>query len=242
MSIDLLERGASALGPLLNEVMFVGGATVSLWITDPGAPAPRPTKDVDVVVDVVTRLELHDFEARLRDLGFSEDRDSGVICRWRRAAEDHERDDDLILDAMPADAKLIGFENTWQRESLPHAVQRALPSGTVIRAIPPAHLVATKLEAFRGRGAGDYLGSHDLEDVVLLVDGRAELVSEVRAAPEDLRVYLADQVSALLDAPRFTDSVFGFLRPDFASQARAEAVVFPRLRELAEIGQGRKGL
>ena len=52
MSVELLELAAAALGELLDEVVFVGGATVGLWITDPAAPAPRPTKDVDVIVEV----------------------------------------------------------------------------------------------------------------------------------------------------------------------------------------------
>jgi hypothetical protein len=59
VSIDLLERGAAALGPLVEQVAFVGGATIVLWITDPGAPTPRPTKDVDVVINVTTRAALH---------------------------------------------------------------------------------------------------------------------------------------------------------------------------------------
>jgi hypothetical protein len=49
VSIDLLERAAAALGPLADDLVFVGGATIELWITDPGAPGPRPTKDVDAV-------------------------------------------------------------------------------------------------------------------------------------------------------------------------------------------------
>jgi len=48
MSIELLERAADALEPLLSDVVFLGGASIVLWITDPAAPAPRPTKDVDV--------------------------------------------------------------------------------------------------------------------------------------------------------------------------------------------------
>lgn len=72
MSIELLELAADALGPLLDEVVFVGGATVTLWITDPGAPPVRPTKDVDVVVEAATRGAFHDFEARLRERRFSE--------------------------------------------------------------------------------------------------------------------------------------------------------------------------
>ena len=66
MSVELLELAAATLGELVDEVVFVGGATVTLWITDPGAPPVRPTKDVDVVVEVTTRSEFHAFEARLR--------------------------------------------------------------------------------------------------------------------------------------------------------------------------------
>lgn len=198
MSLDLLERGAAALGPLLSEVVFVGGATVTLWVTDPGAPAPRPTKDVDVVVEVASRAALHNFEARMRGQGFAEDMGSSVICRWRF----HDRrEDDLLMDVMPADASLLGFANRWQEAALPHAVERTLPSGVRIRAIPPPYLIATKLEAFRGRGQGDHLRSRDLEDIVLLVD-----------------------------------AIFGFLRPDVASQARGEAIVLPRLHSIAGAG------
>ncbi|MGI9100537.1 MAG: hypothetical protein ACR2H2_18960 [Solirubrobacteraceae bacterium] len=80
MSIELLELAAVTLEDLLGEVVFLGGATVTLWITDPGAPPVRPTKDVDVVVDVTTRSGLHDFEASLRERRFAEDQQAGVIC------------------------------------------------------------------------------------------------------------------------------------------------------------------
>jgi hypothetical protein len=83
VSIELLERAAAALGPLADDLMFIGGATIVLWITDPGAPPPRPTKDVDAVLEVRTRAGLHAFEQRLRATGFREDQQSNVICRWR---------------------------------------------------------------------------------------------------------------------------------------------------------------
>jgi hypothetical protein len=73
VSIDLLELAAAALDDLLPEVVFVGGASVELWITDPAAPPVRPTKDVDVVVEVATRAVFYAFEAKLRKRGFSED-------------------------------------------------------------------------------------------------------------------------------------------------------------------------
>jgi hypothetical protein len=227
VSILLLEAAAAALGHLLAEVVFVGGATVELWITDPGAPPVRPTKDVDVVVEVTSRSAFYDFEARLRAQGFREDQEDGVICRWRHSTSD------LILDAMPSQAGILGFDNHWQGAGAPQATERALPSGTVIRALSPPYLLATKLEAFKGRGNGDFLGSRDFADIIALVDGRQELVDEVAAADQDVRQYLAHEVGVLLAAPRIADGLFGAMRADPASQQRAESVVLPALRSIA---------
>ena len=191
MSIDLLERAGSTLRPVLGEVVFLGGATVTLWITDPGAPPVRATKDVDVVVEVTTRSAFYAFEQRLRSLGFAEDQEDGVICRWR-----HD-ETGLILDAMPADPSILGFANRWQGAAVPHATERRLPSGARIRAAPPAYLLATKIEAFKSRGQGDFLASRDFGDVIVLVDGREELVDEVIHADREVRAYLADALARL---------------------------------------------
>lgn len=225
MSVELLELGASELGEIADDVVFVGGATVTLWITDPAAPPPRPTKDVDVIVEVATRAEYNAFEGRLREAGFRDDGE--VICRW------HKRESGLVLDAMPTDAALLGFENRWQREALPHAVEVKLPSGVSIRAVPPPFLLATKLEAYLGRGEGDLLGSRDFADIVALVDGREELLAEVQAAPKKLRTYVAAILERLFADERILDGVRAQLLPDDASQARADDVVVTRLRELA---------
>ncbi len=183
MSIGMLERAARELAPFLDELAFVGGATVVLWITDPAAPDPRPTKDVDVVVEVASRLGWNDFQDRLRARGLREDSSSPVICRWVAGRGT----DELLVDVMPADAAIFGFENRWQRPGLDNAQTVELPSGQAIRAITPPYLVATKLEAWNGRGRGDHLASHDLEDVILLVDGREEIVAEVAAARDEAR-------------------------------------------------------
>jgi predicted nucleotidyltransferase len=226
LSIELLERAASDLGNLADEVVFVGGATLVLWITDPGAPPIRPTKDVDVIVEVTTRGGYYEFEERLRAAGFRPEGE--VICRWIH------RDSGLIVDAMPADPAVLGFSNRWQREALPWAVEVTLPSGASIRAVPPPFLLATKLEAFSGRGEGDFLGSRDFADVVSLVDGREELVDEVRPAPPELRAYLAKEVRGLMGHSAFAEGVSAQLPPDGASQERAELVVAPRLKEIVD--------
>ncbi len=82
MNVELPELAESALGELVEDVVFIGGATIGLWISDLGAPPTRPTDDVDVVVEVATRSDFYDFEAKLRAVGFREDQESRVICRW----------------------------------------------------------------------------------------------------------------------------------------------------------------
>lgn len=113
--IEMLESAAAALGPLVDgDVVFVGGATIALWNTDQATSDFRPTDDVDVIVEVASRSEYYRFEDRLRELGFVNDQ-GRVICRFRHPAED------LILDVMPTEATILGFENQWQKKSFPHA-------------------------------------------------------------------------------------------------------------------------
>lgn len=227
MSYALLERAAGALGDLSEGVVYVGGATLVLWITDPGAQPPRPTIDVDVIVEVTSRSELIAFDEALRARGFREDIDDGVIGRWRHG-------DDLILDAIPADASLLGFENRWQRAAPPRAIVCPLPGGATIRAVSPPYLLATKLEAFAGRGRRDFLGSRDLLDILSLFDSRTELVDELEAATSDVREYVVDGLRDLLAAPRFLDAVQGSLPPDAVSQQRADDILLARLRAAAQ--------
>lgn len=226
MSTVLLERAVRSLGALTDEVVFVGGATVPLWITNLTAPPPRPTKDVDVIVEVASRTRYYEFEDRLREAGFRNDEE--VICRW------HHPEHELMLDAMPTEASLLGFENRWQRRSFPHAASVELPSGARIRAIPPPFLLATKMEAHSGRGNRDLLASRDWADIVSLIDGREELVNEVDMAPSELAAYLRATLGQLLSMDRIVEGIQAQLLPDEISQARAEDVVLPRVREIVE--------
>lgn len=229
----MLERAAQELAPFIDEVAFVGGATIALWITDQAAPPPRVTKDVDLVVEVVSRAGWYRFEERLRAHGLRNDSTSRVICRWRAGSPG----DELLVDLMPGDASILGFENRWQKPALDHAATLPLPSGQRIRAITPPYLLATKLEAWGGRGGGDHLRSHDLEDVIRLIDGRPEVIEELSDISDDLRSYLSGEIATLIDQPRFLDAidgtVVGFGRGSSEDGDRVEEIVLPRLRALA---------
>jgi hypothetical protein len=72
---------ARALGELNRQVVFVGGAMVSLYIDDPTAEDIRPTKDIDLTFQIATVSQLEELRQALTNRGFHETHDSTVICR-----------------------------------------------------------------------------------------------------------------------------------------------------------------
>lgn len=107
-----------------------------------------------------------------------------------------------------------------------------MPSGVQIRLIPPSLFLASKLEAFYDRGGGDFGVSHDMEDIITVVDGRAEIVGEVAGTNQELRDYLREEFETLLGDPTFTDRIGWHFAADSASQARIPQVI-ERLRAIA---------
>lgn len=197
MSEALLELAADILGPLVDEVVFVGGATVHLWLTEAAAPPVRATDDVDVICDVTSYVQYQALAERLRERGLEEAMDEPVICRWRH------RETDLAIDVMPTSEEVLGFSNPWYEVGIATAVELELPSGKRIRAVAPPVVVATKLAAWLGRGGGDVLTSLDVHDIIVLVDGRPELIDELAVQPEELRDYVADELASLREADYF---------------------------------------
>ncbi|HVW09238.1 MAG TPA: hypothetical protein VHC90_11690 [Bryobacteraceae bacterium] len=111
---------------------------------------------------------------------------------------------------------------------------RRIGKGLEIRLVTAPYFLATKIEAFHGRGNCDFLGSHDIEDLIYVTDGRPEIVKESRRQTEELRDYLSSQFSTLLAMPAFIDSLPGHLFPDPASQQQLTTVI-RRLKELAAL-------
>ena len=134
---------------------------------------------------------------------------------------------------MPLDEKILGFSNRWYAATMETALSLRLEPGLEIRLVTAPYFIATKLEAFKGRGNGDYSGSHDLEDLISVIDGRPTLANEIRKESIELRTYIAKEVKNLLQAPRFIDALPGHLLPDAASQARM-GVLVRRLEQLTE--------
>jgi hypothetical protein len=228
MSVELLERALDALGPLADEVVFVGGATVPLHVIESGATNFRPTVDVDGVIQAATRSQYERFAERLRERGLSEDSSSRVICRWRQVAPD------LILDIMPDAERVFGFGNRWYSDVVEHPVVTELLSGRSIRHSSAGALIAMKLEAFADRGRRDPLISHDLEDIIRVFDSRPEIEADIAAVSREMRDYIRETLTSLLADPRARDSIPMLMLPASTSELRAAQIVVPRMERVCQ--------
>jgi hypothetical protein len=222
---DNVGEVARALAPLglLDDVVFVGGAVVPMLLSDPAALPARVTADVDVVVDVVGRARFYDIEATLREAGHAPD-PMGPICRWRVAG--------VPLDLMPTDPAILGFSNRWYPTLVRTARRHRIAPDVEILVAHPGMLLATKLEAHADRGRGDLMLSHDLTDVVSLVEGRPELVDEVANLDDPGREFVREALRTLLAHDDLPFALAGHLPPDAGSQARV-GVVLERLGVIA---------
>lgn len=211
-----LRRIAAALGDLR-----VGGAVAGLLVTDPLADTVRATRDVDAVVNA-NQVLFRSIEKLVAGRGFARDVSSDVICRWIH------KESGSLFDLMPVQSEVLGFSNRWY----PYAVQTAetvdLGGGITARLVSAVAFVATKLEAFASRGGSDFLTSHDLEDVLNIVDGREELVEELKSAPVELRQAVATAFEQLL-----ANQDFANVLPGLIAEPERARLVMDRLRTLS---------
>jgi predicted nucleotidyltransferase len=201
--IEMLQIVARALGLLRDEVVFVGGATTTLYIDDPAAPASVATLDVDCVVDISSVLSFAALEETLRKLGFKQPiGEPGVpMCRWSFG--------EIIVDIIPSDPRILGFSNRWYKDGIANREKRELPDGGSIFVFSLPFFVGSKLEAFKSRGGNDLRFSHDLEDIVLVLSGASNAREALAGVPEALKIYLRHEFSALLGDHLFPEAVSG---------------------------------
>ncbi len=144
VNLEMIRHVAERLGPLRRDVVFLGGAATALFITDEAAPEVRPTKDVDVIVESLTRADYYVLEEKLRSLGFTQPlEEDSPLCRWTIQG--------VNIDVMPTDEKILGFANQWYSEAIKNAIKISLSKGLEINIVTAPYFLATKIEAFYSR-------------------------------------------------------------------------------------------
>jgi len=226
-NIAMIIEVASQLDWLLERVVFVGGSILELMLTEPVQFAIRPTKDVDLITEVSSTIGYAELERELRTHGHSQRAEIGdPICRWLIG--------ETVVDLMPVASNVLGFSNRWYPDAIENWFWVKLTEQLQIRVIIPPYFIATKIEAFLGRGNADFVASHDIEDIIMVLNGRPEIIEEIKACSTELKAYLATQLNRFANAPDFLEAIQWSLPGDTASQARQPLIV-ERMRAIVKL-------
>ncbi|WP_299290525.1 nucleotidyl transferase AbiEii/AbiGii toxin family protein [uncultured Mucilaginibacter sp.] len=204
-NIIRIKAVARVLSALKEAFVFVGGATVSLYATHADlAGEVRPTEDVDVLIEIVSYSGFVQLEEKLRAVGFVNDTESGVYCRYKIQG--------IIVDVMPTNDTAIGFSNKWYPEGFKNVVTAQLDERTKVKIFSLPYFIASKWEAYKGRGKGDYRTSKDFEDLVYLFENVDDLQGQLNKAPAHLFNYLQEEILKVIDTSDFKEGLYAHIQ------------------------------
>ncbi len=214
-NIDAIMTVAKALGSINSKVTYVGGAVISLYINDPAAEDVRPTFDVDFFLQITSMVEQEKLRIELNSRGFKQTAEDNSMCRFRYK--------DIKVDVMST--KFVGWApaNPWFKSGHENLEIIEL-EGEKIKILSLPHFLATKYFAFKSRGSEDPRTSHDLEDIVYILDNRTDLVEIIKNAPEDVLAYLKESFKEMLNNELIQEAILGNLDYSFQTER------FDRLR------------
>lgn len=200
-NLERLKIIAEGLGELNRQVVFVGGSVAELYADNPAATEIRMTEDVDCVIELATYRGLYELEEAIRRKGFSNDTTPGApICRWTYKGE--------TVDIMPNDRNILGFTNQWYKPAFGHRIEVELSDGKRIFIFPALYYIATKIEAINGRGGNDLRYSHDLEDLIYVLNNCNGIVAMFDAEDNEALVsYLTIWASEMLVRPNGREEI-----------------------------------
>ena len=202
VSPGLIKVVALALGEFNQQAVFVGGSTVPFYLPENLKSEARVTEDIDVVLELVPKRKLPEFEDLLRKKGFQNDTSEGApLCRWRLES--------LKVDIMTSDKEMLGFTNRWYADGVNNT--RCIDiEGVEVQILTLPFFLATKLEAFKGRGRGDFFHS-DMEDIVTIIDAleNRQLKEVFEESSASVGEYLKQEFSKLVAQDDFEQGVTG---------------------------------
>ena len=199
----IIKRIAIALGDLNDKVIYVGGATVSLYINDDAADDVRPTKDVDIIVKVASMLELENLREALNQKGFKQSADLKVICRFKY--------EDILVDVMATKPISWAPGNKWFEKGF-ERLEKINIDNFVIQIMPLTFFLASKFTAFEDRGGGDPRTSHDFEDITYILDNRTDWDHVLLVEKdENVKLFLFEKLKIIKNSGKFQEAIIGNL-------------------------------
>lgn len=194
---------AKALQQLKHNMVFVGGAVVSLYADDPAADDIRPTQDIDIALNIINFSHWEKVQAQLGALGFYPDPFGHAICSYKYK--------DIPVDIMAAEDGPLGPANRWYKMGFEN-LWMAKAKDQEIKILSAPCYLATKFEAFNDRGS-DYRTSHDIEDIIYVLDNRIGIGEEI--AKEDVRItsFIKEQLQIIINNSLMQEVLMAHIHP-----------------------------
>ncbi len=189
INIGVVAEVAEGLQHYREQVVFVGGAVISLYTDDPAADEIRPTKDIDFTVNIVDVGEFHKTIEELGKLGFHPDPFGTSICSYTYKK--------YPVDIIPAEDSAFGSTNRWYKIGF-EDLWKVSVKGQEIYILSAPCFLATKFEAFNNRG-NDYRTSHDIEDIIYIIDNRTTIVNEITKCDERILEFIRSEFQKIID-------------------------------------------
>lgn len=204
----------NALEELADNVVFIGGAAVSLYKDRP-ASETRVTDDVDIVIELASYGDYGSIEEQLRKKGFANDIMSNIICRYKVNG--------IVVDVLPTEGGVLGFNNQWYVEGFRNAVYFYLSEREKVKIFNSVYFIASKMDAFNDRGSSDGRTSNDFEDIVYILNNRKTIWEELKNEAGPVKDYLKNEFQKLLNQGYLNEWVSCHL--EFSEQSRVNMII-----------------
>ena len=215
------QKIATALGELNDQVVYVGGAMVSLYIDDPAAEDVRPTKDLDLTFEIASESELEKLRLTLQNKGFVQSHEDDVICRFRY--------EDMKIDVMSTQEIGWAPSNRWFMPGYENSNLITLDQIN-IRIMPLPYFLASKFDAFWSRGIEDPILSHDFEDIIYIMNYSSNISNIILSANQDVQVFIKDSFQKVLESELLRTAMDGHLFFEHLEERRE--IIFNKLNEI----------
>ncbi len=223
INLKVVEKVALALEEINEQVIFVGGAVVTLYVTDEGAEQPRPTKDIDISVQISNYSQMDELRLRLASKRIYPAPQEKVMYRYS-----HE---EILIDFIPFEETPLGPTNSWLKPGFKKA--NLVKIGTAeIKILPVSLFLATKWEAFKSRG-NDPRTSSDFEDIIFIIDNNLEVVIDIKNAAADVIQFLREMSWEILNHPSRNEIIECHINPFFIGERRD--IVIRKLEEILKL-------
>lgn len=215
---------AEHLADLNDEVIYVGGSVVSLYVNDPAAEEARYTEDIDLTFEVLTITDLEALRIKLVERGFKQSHHDEVICRFRL--------NDIKVDVMSTNSVGWAPSNPWFKKGFKKSCEIEV-NDLRIKILTLPYFLCTKFAAFEDRGSKDPYSSHDLEDIIYILNNTTGIEREIDLSDNQVKTYLKNQLALLLNHKDMPSIIECHL--PYNQSAERLAIVLKRIQRILSI-------